>query len=55
MKNIHQIKTLDELLIYLNSLHPKLIDFNLERIKSLMKKLGNPEKKNSSNYSYSWN
>ncbi len=45
MKNIHQIQTLDELLIYLNSLHPKFIDFNLKRIKSLMKKLGNPEKK----------
>ena len=33
------------MLIYLNSLHPKYIDFNLNRIKRLMKKLGNPEKK----------
>ncbi len=45
MKDIHQITKLDEMLIYLNSLHPKYIDFNLSRIKRLMKKLGNPEKK----------
>ena len=45
MKEIHQITKLDEMLIYLNSLHPKYIDFNLNRIKRLMKKLDNPEKK----------
>ena len=45
MKALHQIHKLDEMLIYLNSLHPKYIDFNLNRIKRLMKKLGNPEKK----------
>ena len=44
MKALHQIHKLDEMLIYLNSLHPKYIDFNLNRIKRLMKKLGNPEK-----------
>jgi len=45
MKKLHQINKLDEMLIYLNSLHPKYIDFNLNRIKRLMKKLDNPEKK----------
>ncbi len=44
MQTLHQIKTLDDLLFYLNSLHPKYIDFNLKRIKLLMKKLDNPEK-----------
>ena len=34
-------KLLDELI----TLHPKYIDFKLDRIKRLMKKLGNPEKK----------
>ena len=45
MKNIHKIKELNELLNYLNSLHPKYIDFNLDRLNILMEKLGNPEKK----------
>jgi len=45
VKKLHQINHLDELLIYLNSLYPKYIDFDLKRIKKLLKKLDNPEKK----------
>ncbi len=45
MPDFDRIKKLDELLKYLNSLHPKYIDFNLDRIKSLLKKLGNPQNK----------
>ena len=45
MIELHQVKNLDELLIYLNSLYPKYIDFDLSRIKKLLKRLGNPEKK----------
>ncbi len=45
MKELHKLKNLDELLIYLSSLYPKYIDFDLNRIKDLLKKLGNPQKK----------
>ena len=45
MKDLHEVKNLDELLIYLNTLYPKYIDFDLKRIKKLLRKLNNPEKK----------
>ena len=44
MKDLHEVKNLDELLIYLNTLYPKYIDFDLKRIKKLLRKLNNPEK-----------
>ncbi len=45
MKDLHEVKNLNELLIYLNTLYPKYIDFDLKRIKKLLRKLNNPEKK----------
>lgn len=45
MKDLHEVKNLDELLIYLNTLYPKYIDFDLKRIKKLLRKFNNPEKK----------
>ena len=54
MKDLHEVKNLDELLIYLNTLYPKYIDFDLKRIKKLLRKLNNPEKKNFKCNSCSW-
>mgnify|MGYP000167944044 CR=1 FL=1 len=35
---------MDEILKRLESLHPKIIDLKLDRVKRLLRKLGNPEK-----------
>ena len=35
---------MDEILKRLESLHPKIIDLKLDRVKKLLRKLGNPER-----------
>ena len=41
----NNFKNVDEVLNYAISLHPKYIDFDLTRIRNLLSKLNNPEKK----------